>query len=138
MTEYSKEIREEAARRANAENFTSKLYDRINISTIRFGRALCQAVLDGALHLDPEELDRARLEEAKKNTPSSGYAQSKAWWEAALHEYRRRVREGWTPPEPVDPVEQVARELMWKIDEDAAVLSAALAKLGLKIVKDGQ
>lgn len=129
MTEYSKEVREEAARRANEHRYLKEPYTAANICVSPLAHALCQVVLDGALHLDPVELDQARWEEA---TLRFGNA-----LDDDIRNYRRLVREGWTPPEPVDPVEQV--EALMSFDGGDLRLGPALSKLRLKIVpEDGQ
>lgn len=139
MTEYSKEVREEAARRANAWSLVGA-WTADSVVSAPAGRALCQAVQDGALHLDPVELDKARWDAATTFASDRYGSSGPVWQGAAIGEYRRLVREGWTPPE-VDPVEQVAREMFTEggMHHACASLNAALAKLRLKIVpEDGQ
>ena len=125
MTEYSKEVREEAARRANAWSLVGA-WTADSVVSAPAGRALCQAVQDGALHLDPVELDKARWEVAKHRSATQG--------RSMIEHYRRLVISGWPPPEPVDPVEQV-EELM-SFDGGDLRLGPALSKLRLKIVPE--
>lgn len=54
MTDYPQEVREEAARRANAESLHNDATAG-NITNGPHGRALCRAVADGLLH--PELVD---------------------------------------------------------------------------------
>lgn len=131
--EFSLAVREKAAEYANAHAVDPYWTAGTIADCHQLGHALCWAVQDGALHMDPVELDRARWEEACRQTDRSGT------YPEIVGTHRRLVREGWLPPEPVDPVEQVARE----VDDDNWVgvtrsLRASLGKLGLKIVKDGQ
>lgn len=48
--------------------------------------------------MSPEELDEARAKEAQRLWESGQESGSSSWVVAA-----RLAREGWTPPEPVDP-----------------------------------
>ena len=138
MTDFPQAVRKEAARRANAEGYPGNLNVK-DIASFPLGCALCRAVLDGALHLDPMELDKARWDEAERLASQVDIREgafTAGWWRMEWEEYRRLVRKGWTPPEPVDQVEQICTELGWR--DEARDIRAALAKLGLKIVKDEQ
>jgi hypothetical protein len=55
--------------------------------------------------MTPEELDEARAIEAQRRWAHSEQTGSSSWVIAA-----RLAREGWTPPEPVDPDLLIARE----------------------------
>jgi hypothetical protein len=131
MTEFPLKVRAEAARRVNAEGRLT--WTAEDIIEGQVGIALCQAVMDGCLHLDPDELDRARAEVVLAGGYTPGLDRS------PYDRYRRLVREGWTPPEPVDPVLAMCRELGWWSADDTQPFAAALAKLRLKIVpEDGE
>lgn len=128
MTKYSKEVREEAARRAYAVDLDDPDWTADNIANDWIGRALCRAVADGLLHLDPVELDRARWEEAKRRFASQQGL-------TVDHFYRRLVREGWHP-EPVDPVAEFCKAInVGPASDLGREIQAALDKLGLDIVK---
>lgn len=132
MTDFPQAVREEAARRANA-TAQSDDYTAANIIALESHRALCQAVQDGALHLDLVELDRARWYEANRAADALS---------SVLSEYRRLVREGWTPPEPVDPVVEVAREVagQYKSHPDPRIEAEAIATFAIRawIERNGQ
>lgn len=133
MSDFSQAVREKAAAMVNAqESHLGWRADEIAQGCV--GRALCQAVQDGALHLDPVELDKARWEEAEKITPAS--------YGALALIYRRLVRDRWTPPEPVDPVKQVAREVagQYKSHPDPRIEAEAIATFAIRawIERNGQ
>lgn len=53
--------------------------------------------------MTPEELDKARAEEAVKNWPQGAIALGVGGVQSLLADAARLAREGWVPPEPVDP-----------------------------------
>jgi hypothetical protein len=122
---YPIEVREEAARRLNT-TLNTVGYSEWNVANTGAGLAVCQAVLDGLLHVDPVELDRARWEEA--------CAHAGLHDEARMQEYRHLVRKG-QHPEPVDPVAQVWRDERLQRTGSLETFRAALDKLGYVITK---
>ena len=121
MTEFSQAVREKAAQIARSVDLDDVAWTADDVERETFGRALCQAVLDGALHIPAVELDKARWGNATGDR--TGYT---------IDIYRRLVREGWTPPEPVDPVEQVAREVAEKFKPDDLASDMEVAEAAIR------
>jgi hypothetical protein len=122
---FTQAVREKAAEMANEEGWNVTPHAVSNWSE---GRALCRAVQDGLLHIDPAELDKARWEAAHWQIKTG---------ETYTAAYRRLVREGWTPPEPVDPVEALLKEAFGHAAGlHGPHVAAALRRMRLKIVPE--
>lgn len=120
--EFSLAVREEAARRANAESVGHTDYraDTIVKCAPIVGRALCRAVQNGNLHLDPAELDKARWKETRK------FSQDETYRADQVFRYRILVISNWTPPEPVDPVVEAVGSLGLARLEDQITAETAI------------